>query len=52
MAKQLQLPMDIPITGKPYCRHVINRIDEDNEGKVPEGRIVRTKMIYIKNILK
>ena len=51
MSKQLRLPMDMPITGKPYCRHVIDRIDKDAEEEVPEGHIVRTKMIYIKNLL-
>lgn len=50
--KQLRLPMDIPITGKPYCRHVIDRIDEATQEEIPEGSIVKTKQISIKKTLK
>jgi len=52
MSKQLRLPMDIPITGKPYCRHIIVRIDAAAQDEIPEGSIVRMKQIPIKHLLK
>lgn len=50
--KQLRLSMNIPITGKPYCRHIIDRIDEATQEEIPEGSIVQTKQISIKKHLK
>ena len=44
--------MDMPITGKPYCGHIIDRINEANREDIPEGSVVKTKQIYIKQFLK
>ena len=52
MNTQLRLPIHIPITGKPYCGHVINRINEAAREETPEGSIVRIEQIYIKQFVK
>jgi len=51
-AEQLRLPLDIPITGKPYCGHIIDRITEANREEIPEGSVVKIKQISIKQFLK
>jgi hypothetical protein len=46
--KQLRIPIHIPTIGE-QC---IARVQERIKKAVPDGSVVHTKMIYIKNLLK
>ena len=47
---QLHIPMHIPTIGEQCIDRMQERIDA--EKTVPDGNVVRTKMIYIKKLIK
>lgn len=47
---QLHIPMYIPTLAEQRCQKIMEQMER--EDPIPDGSIVRTKMIYIKNLLK